>query len=74
MTNKNISTIVRHYCDTVPNFQSHLDDLIESINTGVSNSRVLIEDYGNLGKGYFVKGHGSYIANGSHVLFMKEIK
>jgi len=75
MTHKarQLSKIVTHYINTHTK-KSHLDQLIESFNTGKSTQMVTIEDFGSLGIGYNVNGHGCYIPRDSgFVDFLKNI-
>ena len=71
---KQLSKIVTHYINTNTK-QSHLDQLIQSFNTGKSTGMVKIEDLGSLGTCYNVNGHGGYIANDTmdFVSFIKNI-
>ena len=39
------------------------ESLIEAMRTGESNDWVVIDEIKGLGKGFFVKGHGSYFPN-----------
>ncbi len=75
MTHKaqQLSKIVTHYINTHTK-QSHLDQLIESFNTGKSTGQVTVEDLGSLGKCYNVNGHGGYIASDIGIVsFIKNI-
>jgi hypothetical protein len=75
MTHKSIqlSKIVAHYINTHTK-KSHLDQLIESFNTGKSTQMVTIEDLGSLGTCYTVNGHGGYIAHDVGIVsFIKNI-
>jgi|21_taG_2_1085346.scaffolds.fasta_scaffold331307_1 hypothetical protein len=68
-----LSKIVTHYINTHTK-ASHLDQLIESFNTGKPTSMVTIEDLGSLGKGHNVNGHGCYVpVDGGRVLFIKNV-
>jgi len=72
ITSKHLSKIVTHYINTNAK-TSHLDQLIESLNTGKSTDFVTVEDFGSLGRGYNVNGHGCYIPYGFGVHFLKTI-
>ena len=75
MTHKarQLSKIVTHYINTHTK-KSHLDQLIESFNTGKSTQMVTIEDLGSLGTCYTVNGHGGYIAHDVGIVsFIKNI-
>jgi hypothetical protein len=51
-----------------------LERLIESFNTGEEVSGIFIEDYGSLGKGYYITNFGAYVVNDTeNVLFLKHI-
>jgi len=69
-----LSKIVSHYIENHTK-ASNLAFLIEALTTGIGSDLILIEDYGSLGKGYYVNGHGSYICSTEHcgVSFLKAI-
>ena len=69
-----LSKIVSHYIENHTK-ASKLAFLIEALTTGIGSDLILIEDYGSLGKGYYVNGHGSYICSTEHcgVSFLKAI-
>tara|TARA_A100001015_G_C14939892_1_gene692086 strand:+ start:176 stop:403 length:228 start_codon:yes stop_codon:yes gene_type:complete len=72
ITSKQLSKIVRHYEENrghVP-----LSDLLEIIKTGRDCGNTMVEDYGSLGKGIYIKAHGSYIpVDGDGVMFLESI-
>ena len=61
-----LSKIVSHYIENRGSSYCKLEYLVEALTTGVSSDEVLIEDYGSLGKGFYVKRHGSYICSTEH--------
>ncbi len=69
-----LSKIVSHYIENHTKV-SRLEYLVEALTTGIGSSDVIIEDYGSLGKGFYVNGHGSYICSAEHsgVSFLKAI-
>ena len=60
-----LSKIVSHYIENHTKV-NRLEYLVEALTTGIGSDEVLIEDFGTLGKGYYVKGHGSYICSTEH--------
>ena len=73
ITSKQLSKIIRHYDPNRPN--SDLSDLLETLKTGIDYGRAMVEDYGSLGKGIHIQGHGSYIPiDGDEVLFLDTIR
>ena len=74
---KQLSKIVTHYIanrNQTKLHQSTLEKLIESFNTGEEVSGIFIEDYGSLGKGYYITNFGAYVVNDTEsVLFLKDI-
>ena len=70
---KQLSKIVTHYIANGTH-QAVLEKLIESFNTGVGVNGIFIEDYGSLGKGYYITNFGAYVVNDTeNVLFLKHI-
>ena len=69
-----LSKIVSHYIENHTKI-NRLTSLIDALTTGVGSDEVLIEDYGSLGKGFYVNGHGSYICSTEHcgVSFLSSI-
>jgi hypothetical protein len=71
-----LSKIVSHYIENRQSKVNKLDFLVEALTTGIDiEGEILIEDYGSLGKGFYVNGHGSYICSTEHcgVSFLKAI-
>jgi len=71
-----LSKIVSHYIENRSKSKvNKLDFLVEALTTGIDSDDILIEDYGLLGKGFYVNGHGSYICSTEHcgVSFLKAI-
>ena len=70
---KQLSKIVSHFIAS-GNPNAGLERLIESFNTGKEVSGIFIEDYGSLGKGYYITNFGAYVVNDTEsVLFLKDI-
>ena len=70
---KQLSKIVSHYIASGNN-RAMLERLIESFNTDKPVKGVFIEDYGSLGKGYYITNFGAYVINDTEsVLFLKNI-
>ena len=67
ITSKQIFKAVTHYQKNngVQESQEHLltEKLIDAMVRGEDNDYVVIEEISGLGKGFFVKGHGSYFPN-----------
>ena len=61
-----ISKIVSHYIENRRTTFTKLESLVDALTTGIGSDDVLIEDYGSLGKGFYVKNHGSYICSTEH--------
>ncbi len=69
---KQLSKIVSHYIENWGH--SGLDSLIEVFNTDTENKFISIEDYGSLGKGYYITNFGAYVVNDTeNVLFLEHI-
>ena len=69
---KQLSKIVSHYIEYYGH--SGLDSLIEVFNTDTEDRSISIEDYGSLGKGYYITNFGAYVVNDTeNVLFLKHI-
>jgi hypothetical protein len=78
ITSKQIFKAISHYQKTnrVKESQEHLltEKLIDAMRTGESNDYVVIDEISGLGKGYFVKGHGSYFPNNiGSVTFVQDV-
>ena len=70
-----LSKIVSHYIENRQSKVNKLAFLVDALTTGIGSDEILIEDYGSLGKGFYVNGHGSYICSTEHcgVSFLKAI-
>ena len=67
ITSKQIFKAISHYQKNngVKESQEHMltERLIEAMRTGESNDYVVVDEISGLGKGFFVKGHGTYFPN-----------
>ena len=71
-----LTKIVSHYIENrEKSLVNKLYSLVDALTTGIGSDDILIEDYGSLGKGFYVNGHGSYICSTEHsgVSFLKAI-
>lgn len=52
-----------------------MEDFIEAMRTGKDNASVILETIEGLGKGFHVKGHGSYFpsTDSFHVIFVQSV-
>ena len=79
ITSKQIFMAISHYQKTngvsEKIEQRNTESLIEAMRTGENNSEVLIEEIEGLGKGFYVKGHGSYYPNNisGSVIFVRNL-
>ena len=67
ISSRQIFKAVTHYQNNnsvQPQQQNLLtESLIEAMRTGESNDYVVIDEIKGLGKGFYIKGHGSYFPN-----------
>tara|TARA_B100001093_G_scaffold429390_1_gene424608 strand:+ start:416 stop:658 length:243 start_codon:yes stop_codon:yes gene_type:complete len=67
ISSRQIFKAITHYQKNngVKETQEHMltERLIEAMRTGESNDYVVVDEISGLGKGFFVKGHGTYFPN-----------